>query len=179
MDSCFLIGRRKANELTEAEFRAEHQSHTTRLREWRDTLHPALMDPANLVVRSPATSSSQGNNSELFSYFPTNQVPLYVEPFCFTTAMICEWHSVVLMHLCQAAGDSLAEAAAIAQLGDMSLHAVAVCQIIEAAGSWPMVPKGLLMMLHPVVGLASVFLPRSARHHMWLRKQFAWLESCG
>lgn len=183
-EMCFLVGRRKAAELSETEFRVEHQQLTTRLRAWRDTLHPRLTDPVNLVTRlsSPTTTTTRGrerNSTKLFNYFPNNQAPLYAEPFCFTTAMICEWHSVVLMHLCQAAGNAPAEAATIAQLGEMAQHAVAVCEIIEAAERWPMVPRGLLMMLHPALGMASVFLPRSARVHMWLRKKFAWLESCG
>lgn len=179
VDMCILVGRRKAAELTEAEFRAEHQQLTIRLRAWRDSLHPSLTNPANLVVLSPVATSGGQQDNKLFNYFPNGQAPLYAEPFCFTTAMICEWHSVVLMHLCQASGDAVAEAAAVAQLGDMSQHAVAVCEIIEAAERWPMVPKGLLMMLHPALGMASIFLPRSAGHYMWLRKQFAWLESCG
>lgn len=47
---CFLVARRKAAELSEAEFRVEHQKLTTRLRAWRDTLYPRLTDPANLVT---------------------------------------------------------------------------------------------------------------------------------
>ncbi|CAN8102972.1 unnamed protein product [Discula destructiva] len=175
VDMCILAARRKTGELTENEFRAEHKHLTTRLREWRDTLDPGLADPAHLVLTSLRGSPS--SQSKLFSYF-SDHVPLYAEPYCFTTAIICEWHSMVLMHLCQA-GDTRAEAEAVAQLGDPSQHAVAICEIIDAAERWPMVPHGLLMMLHPVLGLAAVFLPRSTRHHVWLREQFAWLESCG
>lgn len=179
VDMCLLAARRKAGEITsEEEFSAEHQSLTTRLREWRDALPAQLTDPADL-----APTSSNAASSSLFTYHSApaerTAVPVFAEPLCFTTAIICEWHSLVLMHLCQAAGDAAAQAAAEAQLGDLAQHAAAICAIIETLVRWPRVPKGLLMMLHPVLGMAAVFLPRSARHRMWLREQFAWLESCG
>lgn len=174
VDMCLLVGRRKAGEMTKDEFKAEHKQLTSRLLEWRDTLHPALTNPAHLVVNSaPASPIGQ---SKLFSYF-TDHVPLYDGPLCFVTAIICEWHSMALMHLCQATKDIAAEEAPI--LGDTSQHAMAICEIIEAAGRWPTVPKDLLTMLHPALVMAAMFLPRSTRHHRWLREQFAGLESCG
>lgn len=177
-DMCELVGRRKAGEVSEPEFGAAHQQITASLRAWRDTLHPALTDAAYLVV-----AAAPNNNSELFSYFvaPAQPVPLYREPLSFTTAILCWWHSMVLMHLCQAtqAAAGAVQADAVAQLGDTAQHAAAVCEIIEAAARWPLRSNGLLMMLHPALGMAALFLPRSTRHHRWLREQFAWLESCG
>ncbi|KAJ4422283.1 hypothetical protein N0V82_003038 [Gnomoniopsis sp. IMI 355080] len=174
VDMCLLVGRRKAGELTEETFRIEQQNVAKRLLEWRETLHPVLTDPAHLVETSaPASPVSQ---SKLFSYF-TDHVPLYDGPLCFTTALICEWHSMVLMHLCQATEDLVSREPSI--LGDAAEHAMAICEIIEAAGRWPTIPKDLLTMLHPTLVMAAMFLPRSTRHHMWLREQFAGLESCG
>lgn len=174
VDMCLLVGSRKAGELTEDEFRIEQQQVARRLLEWRESLHPLLTDPAHLVQTSaPASPDSQ---SKLFSYF-TNHVPLYDGPLCFTTALICEWHSMVLMHLCQATEDITVKESSI--LGDTAQHAMAICEIIEAAGRWPTVPRDLLTMLHPTLVMAAMFLPRSTRLHMWLKEQFAGLESCG
>lgn len=178
MDMCLLNARIKSGEGTKEELTAEHIQLTIGLREWRDNLHPGLADPANLVSSASLDSPM---SPRLFNYFP-DHVPLFVEPFCFATANVCEWHSIVLMHTTQAeqAGDVLAVAEAKAQLGDdAAAHAVAICEIIDAAGRWPLVPKGMLMMMHPVLGVAAMFLERSTRNHMWLREKLAWLESCG
>lgn len=174
VDMCLLVGRRKAGELNEGEFRIEQKNTAKRLLEWRENLHPILTDPAHLVLTP--TPDSPVSQSKLFNYF-TDHVPLYDGPLCFTTAIICEWHSMVLMHLCQATEDISVQEDSI--LGDTSQHAMAICEIIEAAGRWPTVPKDLLTMLHPTLIMAAMFLPRSTRHHMWLREQFAGLESCG
>lgn len=175
VDMCLLVGRRKAGELTEDEFQSEQKHLAYRLLDWRDTLHPVLTDPAHLVM--PSAPASPVGQFKLFSYF-ADHVPLYDGPLCFTTAIICEWHSMVLMHLCQGMEDASFEDE-ISVLGDTSQHAMAICEIIEAAGRWPTVPKDLLTMLHPSLSMAAMFLPRSTRHHTWLREQFAGLESCG
>lgn len=173
-DMCSLLARRKTGEFTEDIFQTEHRKMTIRLREWRDTLHPALTNPARLVTTSDP--GAQATQLKLFNSI-SGPIPIYDPPVSFTTALICEWHSVTVVHLCQVTGDSAAAASAI--LGDISRNSGAVCQIIEAAKYWPTRPKGLLTMLHPSLGLASLFLPRSLRIHKWLREQFAWVESCG
>lgn len=174
VDMCLLVSRRKAGELAEDDFKSEHKQLASRLLMWRDTLPAVLTNPAHLVMASAPASPL--HSSKLFTYF-IDHVPLYDEPLCFTTAIICEWHSMVLTHLCQATDDILAEEAPM--LGNTAQHAVAVCEIIEAAGRWPAFPKDLLTMLHPSLSLAAMFLPPSTRHHMWLREQFAGLEGCG
>ncbi|KAJ4387151.1 hypothetical protein N0V93_007740 [Gnomoniopsis smithogilvyi] len=174
VDMCLLVSQRKTGDLTEDMFRIEQRNVAKRLLEWRETLHPVLTDPAHLVKTfAPASPVSQ---SKLFSY-STDHVPLYDGPLCFTTALICEWHSMVLMHLCQATEDITVKEPSI--LGDTAEHAMAICELIEAAGQWPTFPKDLLTMLHPTLIMAAMFLPRSTRHHMWLKEQFAGLESCG
>lgn len=174
-DMCSLVARRKSGEFTEDTFQAEHRKITLRLREWRDNLHPALTNPALLVpVPNSGTHAAQ---PKLFNSI-LGPVPIYDQPLSFTTALICEWHSVAVVHLCQVSGDG-SEAAAATVLGDTSQNAGAVCQIIEAAKNWPATPEGLLTMLHPALEMAGLFLPRSLRHHKWLREQFAWVESYG
>lgn len=173
-DMCSLIARRKSGEFAEDTFQTEHKKMTIRLREWRDTLHPALTNPARLAPS--INSMTKTSQRKLFNSI-LGPVPIYEAPLSFTTALICEWHSVTLVHLCQVTGDSGAGASAV--LGDISRNAGAVCQIIDAAKNWPNRPHGLLTMLHPALGMAGLFLPRTVAIHKWLREQFAWLESCG
>lgn len=168
-DMCSLVARRKTGEFSEDTFQAEHKKLSIRLRKWRDNLHPVLINPACLAT-API------GQIKLFKYF-SDYVPVYEPPLCFTTALICEWHSVSLMHLCQVTGDGLAEASTI--LGDMAQNSEAICEIIEVAQHCSTIPEGLLTMLHPSLSMAAIFLPRSLQHHAWLRKQFVLVESSG
>lgn len=171
-DICSLVARRKTGEFTEQAFQAEHGKMTIRLREWRNALHPAAVDPAGFASSQPGTPVGR---PELFDRGPYAAPAHHGSPF--TTALICGWHSMVLVHLCQVAGDSLAEASAV--LDDTARNAEAICHIIESVKHWVARPNGLLIMLHPALTLAGLFLPKTPRYHTWLRQQFAWVESCG
>lgn len=174
-DMCSLAARRKTGEFTEEAFQAEHRKMTTRLREWRITLHPALIDPTGLVTTPSSQPGTPVGQQEPFSYF-SDAIPARHEP-PFTTALICGWHSMNLVHLCQVTGHSLAEASAV--LDDTAQNAEAICQSIESVKHWTAKPKGLLIVLHPPLSLAALFLPKTVRYHTWLRQQFAWVESSG
>ncbi|KUI60324.1 hypothetical protein VP1G_07532 [Cytospora mali] len=170
VDMCTLVSKRAKCEVTEDVFVAEHVKVANRLQEWKSNIGPALTDPSRLI---PSTS---GAPDGFFIAYPT-QVPVYEAPLTTTTLLICEWHSMVMVYLYQIIGD--AQEADTTGLGDLSQHAQAVCQVFEAAEQWSSVPKGLLLMLHPCLAIAAMFLPRSPAHNTWLRRKLALLERSG
>lgn len=170
VDLCLLVARRATGDLREDVYVAEHMKVANRLQEWKATLEPELTDPSRLV---PSTLSA---SDVYFNAYPT-QVPLYDAPLSTTTLLICEWHSMVMMYVYQVVGDTRHPDAA--GLGDLSQHAQAICQVFEAAEHWSSVPKGFLLMLHPCIAIAALFLPRTSAHNTWLRQKFALLESFG
>ncbi|KAI3399705.1 hypothetical protein diail_6054 [Diaporthe ilicicola] len=169
-DICLLVARRARENLTGPSVTAEHENVARQLREWRETLEPALSDPSRLVAL-PAYSSDE--HSGTLSRAP----PLYEPPLSSTTLLLCEWHATVMMHLYQESQEGRGQ---IAQgLGSLSQHAEAISQIFNAGEQWAAGPKGLLIMLHPCITIASMFLPPRPGSNVWLRKKFALLESSG
>lgn len=171
LDACCLNSGRKTGKLTQDEFGAGHEKLSCQLRDWRRNLDPLLTDPSQLFV-----PSKQGKQAQLFHYFQAG-TPIFKGELTTTTALLVDWHSLNLVHMTSIAGDSLAKTPAF--LAEMAQHAEAICQIIEAAEQCTIVPKGLLVMLHPPLAAASLYVVQSPRRHAWLREKFAWLESCG
>ncbi|KAJ0113854.1 hypothetical protein J7T55_010098 [Diaporthe amygdali] len=167
-DICLLVVRRARDNLTGASATVEHENVARQLREWRETLEPALTDPTRLIV------SSAYSSDESLSARPAL---LYDSPLTSTTLLLCEWHAMVMMHLYQASQDSQGQIST--GLGSLSQHAEAISQIFNAGEQWASGPKGLLIMLHPCLTIASMFLPPSPGSNVWLRKKFALLESSG
>lgn len=170
VDLCSLVAKRTRSELREDVYVAEHLKVANRLQEWKANLEPELTDPSRLV---PSTSSAL---DRYFNAYPT-QVPIYDTPLSTTTLLICQWHSMVMMYVYQVIGSTQDPGAA--GLGDLSQHAQAICQVFEAAEQWSSVPRGLLVMLHPCLAMAALFLPHTPAHDTWLRQKFALLECSG
>lgn len=170
VDLCSLVAQRVRGELSDDVFVAEHVKVANRLREWKSNLEMALTDITRLV---PSTSSA---SDRLFNAYPT-QVPLFEAPLSTTTLLICEWHSMVMMCLCQIM--SVTQQQEATGLGDLAQHAQAICQIFEAAEQWPSIPKGLILMLHPCLAVSAFFLPYNSDHNAWLRQKLAQLEQSG
>lgn len=170
VDLCSLVARRARGELREDMYVAEHVKVANRLQEWKASLEPELTDPSRLV---PSTTVVPDMH---FDAYPT-QVPIYDAPLITTTLLICGWHSIVILYVYRVIGDTQDPDAA--GLGNLSQHAQAICQVFEAAEQWPSVPKGLLLMLHPCLAIAALFLPRTPAHNTWLRQKFALLEGSG
>ncbi|KAK7748797.1 hypothetical protein SLS53_000821 [Cytospora paraplurivora] len=170
VDLCALVAKRSRGELREDVFVSEHVRLAHRLQEWKANMEPALTDTARLV---PSASNSP---ERLFSIY-LNQVPIYDAPLSTTTLLVCEWHAMVMTYLYQIAGN--VQRSDAPGLGDITQHAEAICQVFEAAQQWPSIPKGLLLMLHPCLAIAALFLPRSPAHNTWLRRNFALLERSG
>ena len=169
-DICLLVARRARDDIEEASVTAEHENVARQLREWRETLEPALTDPSRRVIL-PSCPSDEPFGT------PSRTAPLYDAPLTSTTLLLCEWHATVMMHLYQASQGSQGQM--LPGLGSYSQHAEAISQIFSAGEQWASGPKGLLIMLHPCITIASMFLPPSPGSNVWLRTKFALLESSG
>lgn len=169
-DICLLVAKRARDGMEGDLVTAEHENVARQLREWRETLESALADPARRVVL-PSYPSDEAFSAS------SRTAPLYDAPLSSTTLLLCEWHATVMMHLYQASQGSQGQV--LPELGSLSQHAEAISQIFNAGEQWASGPKGLLIMLHPCITIASMFLPPSPNSNVWLRKKFALLESSG
>ena len=170
MEMSMLFGRGARAEVTEAEYAVEHARLSGALTAWREGWDSAQEDPAYLVRDFPSDQALDPN--DIVNPFAPGV--LYHPPLFASTILSCEWHSIVLMHESQAAAESTGEARQ--RLTD---HALAICRICETVEFWPLSPAGSLIILHPSLAMASLFVPRDARHHLWIRKKFALLETMG
>ncbi|CAK7228169.1 hypothetical protein SCUCBS95973_006789 [Sporothrix curviconia] len=66
-----------------------------------------------------------------------------------------------------------------AGLAGLSKRAYAVCRIFETLEMWPESPPGCLIISQAMIAIAALFLPRDSRHHMWIRRKFALIETMG
>lgn len=169
-DICLLVARRARDNTEGTMVSTEHENVAGQLREWRETLEPALTDPSRLVTLPSYPSDETFNAS-------SRTAALYDAPLSSTSLLLCEWHATVMMHLYQASQGSQDQI--LPELGSLSQHAEAISQIFNAAEQWPSSPKGMLIMLHPCITIASMFLQPSPGSNLWLRRKFALLESSG
>ncbi|KAK0629883.1 hypothetical protein B0T17DRAFT_202301 [Bombardia bombarda] len=170
MEMSLLFGKGARQELTEDEYVTEHQRLSDALDNWKDSWDPALEDPSYLVTDFPAESVLDPNDI----VNPFTPGVLFRPPLFASTILSCEWHSIALMHQSQ----TVSEASGDAQAALME-HAYAICRICETVEFWPQSPGGSLIILHPCLAIAALFVPRDARHHMWIRRKFALLEVMG
>ncbi|KAK3943875.1 hypothetical protein QBC46DRAFT_361616 [Diplogelasinospora grovesii] len=170
MEMSILLGKGAKQEITEAEYVAEHRRLNTALHDWKDTWDPALQDSSYLVTDFPSDRSPDPN--DIVNPFAPGV--LYMPPLFASTILTCEWHSIALMHESQAASEPREETRAM-----LMKHSYTICQICETVEFWQHSPGGSLIILHPCLAIASLFVPRDARHHMWIRRKFALLEVMG
>jgi hypothetical protein len=153
-----LYAKRGRDEISSDAFAAEYGHLTAQLHEWRDNLDPALKDPRYLVTdfnpRRP-----QGEDSIINPYAPGY---LYEHPLFSTTILLCEWHSIMVMHKSQ-------EGLKMQQEPTPELRSLAfgICH------------TGVLIILQACLAIATLFIPRDMKHHMWMRRKFAYIEALG
>jgi hypothetical protein len=159
----------------------QHARLSQRLGAWKDGWDPALSDPIHQVKDLGAPSTTDAESIVDIS------VPgaLYDGPLFPATLLSCEWHTVVIMHECQAiaaakswlAGEGKGEDDGVAAA--LASQAYAICQIVETIELWPSSPKGSLIITQACLAIAALFLPHDAKHQRWIRRKFALLESMG
>jgi len=179
MEMSLLFGGVVKGEITRGDFASEHERLSKELREWKEGWDPALTDPSRAVKDFGSSGRARDANDIVD---PFQEGVLWEHPLFPTTVLTCEWHSIVIMHECQAnlgSQESAAEQQHQQPPAALSTHAYAICQIFEAVELWPSSPPGCLITIQACLAIAALFLPRDDRHHMWIRRKFALLEAMG
>ncbi|KAL2153229.1 hypothetical protein VTH82DRAFT_4384 [Thermothelomyces myriococcoides] len=157
-------------EVTTEDYIAEHRRLSAIWEEWKNAWDLALQDPAYLVNDFPGNPTPDPDDI----VNPFAPAVLFRPPLFTSTLMTCEYHSISLMHASQAA-EKLTEKDRVR----LTEHAHAICQIFEAVELWPHSPAGSLAVLQAPLAIAALYLPRDVKHHMWIRRKLAMIESIG
>jgi hypothetical protein len=171
MEMSLLFGRASSGEVPPETFVMEHRRIHTALVDWRANLDAVMANPAYAItdLEQPAGGVSP---EDIVNPFTTQM--LFKPPLFSTTVLVCEWHSIIVMHESQASLPPNPE-----PTPGMTEHSYAICQFFEAVELSQHSPKGSLIILHACICIATLFLPRDSRHHMWLRRKFALIETLG
>ncbi|KAJ9377156.1 transcriptional regulator family: Fungal Specific TF [Paecilomyces variotii] len=62
---------------------------------------------------------------------------------------------------------------------ELQHSALEQCRLIETIERWPEKENGTVIAFHSSLGLASMFIPKDARHTMWIRRKLARAEQDG
>ncbi|EAQ88078.1 hypothetical protein CHGG_04697 [Chaetomium globosum CBS 148.51] len=165
-----LFAKGAKQEFTDEEYAAEHRRLSASWEEWKTTFDATLNDPAYLVTDFPADQTPDAE--DIVNPFAPGV--LFRPPLFASTLMACEYHSTSLMHASQSATALTDEDQA-----KLMEHAYAICRIAETVELWPHSPPGSLLVLQSCLGIAALYLRRDPKHHMWIRRKFALLETMG
>ncbi|EPE03272.1 zinc c6 finger domain protein [Ophiostoma piceae UAMH 11346] len=182
-------------------FIREHARILNDLHEWKKVLD-AIVD-----IDIGGEGASPGQHPYLVTDFshakplvesdivdPYQPGQLYYGPLFGVTIMSCDWESIVVMHELQAAQLAIAAMGApegpssipegiaakmSAELAGLAKRAYKICQMFEQLEMWPASPPGSLIISQSKLAMATLFLPRDQRHHMWIRRKFALIETMG
>ncbi len=169
-DMSLIYSKAVNEEISEFEYNREHKKIMDRLLEWKQTWDPRLTDPAFLAQDD--SWKRPLDEADIVNPYEPNL--LFKAPLFSTTLISTEWHALMLLHISQAKHiprETLTS--------ELEKHGYALCQYFEAMEYWPETPTGTLMLLQQAITLASLFLPQDDRHHMWLRRKQALIETMG
>jgi len=172
MEMSVLYAMGAQREIGEEQYTAEHRRLAAAWDEWKGSWDPALTDPAFLVTEFPGSMAAAPDPDSIVEPFTPGA--LFRPPLFASTVMTCEYHSIALMHGSQRAGPLTDE-----ERARLTAHAYAVLRICESVERWPQSPASSLVILQSCLAIAALFVPRDARHHMWIRRKFALLETMG
>ncbi|RDA90865.1 hypothetical protein CP533_3221 [Ophiocordyceps camponoti-saundersi (nom. inval.)] len=169
-DMSMLYAQGSRGQLPPEAFTREHTRLTQELHQWKSSWYQSLLDPTYLVTDLSYRKEPSPDDIVDAYKFGT----LFYPPLFTTTLITAEWHSIVIMHLSQAA-----KTPPPPLLAEVREHAYAACQYFEAVERWPDRPLGALVSLQPCISIAALFLPHDGKHQMWLRRKFALLDTLG
>lgn len=176
VEMSILFGKGARGELTSEDYFAEHARLAEKLREWKARWdEDPVVSEGNMLVTEFPTDSELDPDDIVNPYVPG---VLYRPPLFAATLLTCEWHSIVVMHESQGitgAGGTIEEH----KLVGLGEHAYGICRIFETIERWPLAPGGSLIIIQACLAIAALFLPRDNRHHGWIRRKFALLETMG
>ncbi|KAI0159714.1 fungal-specific transcription factor domain-containing protein [Xylariaceae sp. FL1272] len=169
-DMAVLFAKAARGDISGKEFAFEHSQISAQLSSWKSSIDPSITDSKYLITEFPDSGPLAEDND--INPFPPD--PVYTGPILGTTILMQEWHSIVLMHKSQ-------EGRTLQQEPSEELKHIAlnICAVFEALRSLPSVPSGALIAAHAPLAMASIFVPRDEKHHMWIRRRFAELEIGG
>ncbi|KAI0594954.1 fungal-specific transcription factor domain-containing protein [Biscogniauxia sp. FL1348] len=170
VDMSVLYAKGGRGEISGDAFTAEYGHLTNQLYEWKNKLDPAIQDP-NYLITDFKHKEALDENDIVDPYKPGY---LYDFPLFTTTILLAEWHSILVMHKSQEAFTLQREPSE-----ELRGLALAICEIFEAIQLWPSTPNGTLTIIQPCLAIATLFLPRDAKHHGWVRRKYALLEATG
>jgi hypothetical protein len=169
-DMALLYARQAAGEMSIDEYMAEHVRLNAVWEQWRTSWDPALSDPAHRIDEFPGNPTP--SPEDIVNPFAPGV--LYRPPLFAMSLLVCEHHSIALLHASHQITPLTDEDRA--RLRD---HAYAACQISEAVEFWPHSPPGSLVTMQSCLAIATLSLPKDEKHCMWFRRKFAMLESIG
>ncbi|KAK0643615.1 hypothetical protein B0T16DRAFT_459741 [Cercophora newfieldiana] len=169
MEMALLFGKGASQEVTQEEYTTEHRRLSGALNAWKSVWDSTLNDPTHLVMDIGADHDM--DSDDIVSPAPG---VLFRPPLFAATILVCEWHSISLMHGSQSASDASEEIKSV-----LMEHANAICRTCATVGEWHESPAGSLIILHPCLAIAALFVQPDAKHHMWIRKKLALLEGMG
>lgn len=169
-DLSLLFAKMGKGQISRDQFAIENEHLTTRIREWKSKMDPALED-SRYLVQDFGVTPSLGPENIVDPYAPgvIHRGPLWV-----MNVARLDWYSIDIMHTYQT---SVIMGTQIDP--DIARKAYASCQLFEAIELWPESLPGTVLSLQASVGIAFLFLPRDERHHMWARRKLATIECNG
>ncbi|EFQ27775.1 uncharacterized protein GLRG_02919 [Colletotrichum graminicola M1.001] len=165
-----LFARGSRGQISPEDFAIEHERIQNSLQDWKDGWDHALTDPSHFVT--DFSHARALNDDDIVDPFAPGV--LYDFPAFPTTLLTGEFNSTMMMHKCQSSTTDRGRL-----YGELRGHAFAICQIFEAVEEWPSSPKGSLIMIQACVAISALFLPQDTKHHNWVRRKFALLETMG
>ncbi|KAJ2988895.1 hypothetical protein NUW58_g3740 [Xylaria curta] len=171
MDMSLLYARSGRGEISAEAFVEEYDQLSERLKEWRDELDPAIMDP-NYLVTDFQYKQVLTDDDVVDPYKPGS---LYKFPLFSTTILLLEWHSIIIMHKSRQEGYALQQEPS----DELRQLALTACEMFETVRLWPETPTGATITVQPCLAIACLFIPRDQKYHMWIRRRYALLEASG
>lgn len=171
MDMSVLFNMIGKGLISKEEFIIKNQELAKEIADWKESIDPAIQDPRYLVT-DYSNAPPLDPQSIVNPYRPGI---LYGGPLWAINISTIDWYALDLMHQYQTAlilGTSGPNHA-------LTRRAFCTCELFEAIENWPGSPKGSVIGAQASLGIASLFLPRDARHSMWVRRKFATIESNG
>ncbi|KAI9800846.1 MAG: hypothetical protein M1825_003629 [Sarcosagium campestre] len=165
-----LFARRAKGAVSDEEFFVENRSLGERFRAWRSDLHPSLTD-SRFAITTFEGAPKRDPEDIVDPYLPgvIYAGPLWQMNFC-----LIDWQATDLMHRYQS---SLADQTRPSD--DLTKLALQICQACEAVELWPGSVEGTVLATQASLAMATLFLPKDARHISWSRRKYANIESLG
>ncbi|KAL8935717.1 MAG: hypothetical protein Q9211_004549 [Gyalolechia sp. 1 TL-2023] len=170
MDMALLFAKLPSGAISFPEFSRENVLLAQRISDWKQSLEPLLSDDRYLVT-SFENASPRDKDDIVDPYRPGG---LFQGPLWRMNFLMMDWLGTNILHTYQTA--LVMKQPVPAGLVDSALE---VCRLFETVEYWPGSVPGSVLSAQAGLGIAALFLPKDARHTVWIRRKFAVIESQG